>query len=145
MYDFVYTVGFFNNFHYGHYKLIERMSKIGKKIVVGVYDDHTLSLTRPETKDDHQPLEARMAKLKEYVDMIFVIPSLDPELYLKMMVDPDKKVRKCFCRADNIKWYPGWRWIKDNMSVEIFPYTYITKNVPTENNLGNIPQVLNDK
>jgi bifunctional ADP-heptose synthase (sugar kinase/adenylyltransferase) len=36
--DKVYTVGCFDLFHYGHIQLFERMSSIGKKLVVGVHD-----------------------------------------------------------------------------------------------------------
>ena len=36
--DKVYTVGCFDLFHYGHIHLFERMSSMGKKLIVGVHD-----------------------------------------------------------------------------------------------------------
>jgi cytidyltransferase-like protein len=123
MYDQVYTVGFFNNFHAGHQKILEEMRKKGKKLFVGIYDDQNMKLYKKLNSDEYQPLEIRMAKVKEYAEFVFVIPSLDPEMYLGMMLDPSKKISKCFMRADNIKYYPGWKWIYQNFSVNLIPYS----------------------
>lgn len=148
MYDQVYTVGFFNNFHYGHWKLLERMREKGHKLIVGVYDDTHMRLSKKLPEDKYQPVEIRMRNVKKYAEQVFVIPSLEPESYLEMINDPTPGLKKLFIRADNIKFYPGHEWVKDNMKSETVPYTYKfpknLENVPKELRSSKIPQEMSD-
>jgi len=155
MYDQVYTCGFFNNFHQGHWKLLTSMRKKGNKIFVGVYDDQHLKIHKNLKNGEYQPLEIRMSKVKEFADVVFVIPSLDPEMYIKMIMDNNPYSTKCYVRADNIKYYPAWKWIKSNFAVELIPYVYQLEDEEldlfnsTELNLNiklksSIPQILKE-
>ena len=117
LYDQVYTVGFFNNFHLGHLELLNSMRKKGKKLFVGVYDDRHLKISKNLKPYEYQPLEVRLEKIKEYAEVVFVIPSLDPEMYLRMIVDPSKNISKCFMKGGQEQYYIGWKWIKNNMNV----------------------------
>jgi cytidyltransferase-like protein len=157
MYDQVYTVGYFNNFHLGHLALLDAMRKKGKKIFVGIYDDQHMKLVKKLNPIDYQPLEVRMSKVKEYAEVVFIIPSLDPEMYLRMIMDPSKTVSKCFMRADDIKYYPGWKWIYQNFSISLISYYNMIdnenivelneniKDIDNKNKINDkIPQILSD-
>jgi cytidyltransferase-like protein len=135
MYDNVYTVGFFNNFHYGHWKLLERMREKGNKLIVGVYDDKHMRLIKKLPEEEYEPLEVRMGNVKKYAELVYVISSLDPELYLEMMKDPTPGLKHVFIRADDMKFYPGWEWVKENMKSEMVPYSY---KLPDD--LGDVPK-----
>ena len=52
LYDQVYTVGFFNNFHSGHLELLNSMRKKGKKLFVGLYDDQHMKISKNLKKSD---------------------------------------------------------------------------------------------
>jgi len=124
MYDQVYAVGFFNNFHYGHWKLLETMREKGKKLIIGIYDDKHMKLSKNLLEEDYEPLEVRMGRVKKYAELVYVIPSLDPELYLEMIRDPTRGLKQAFIRADDVKFYDGWEWVKNNMAFETIPYVY---------------------
>jgi len=149
MYDQVYTVGFFNNFHYGHWKLLQRMREKGRQLIVGVYDDKHLRLSKKMKPNQYQPLDVRMSNVKKYAEVVFVISSLEPESYLEMIRDPNPHLTQLFVRADNLRYYPGWKWVKDNMESELVSYTYKQpgdddESVPEELRNVSIPQELND-
>ena len=128
LYDQVYTVGFFNNFHLGHLELLNSMRKKGKKLFVGVYDDQHLKISKNLKPYEYQPLEVRLEKIKEYAEVVFVIPSLDPEMYLRMIVDPSKNISKCFMKGGQDQYYTGWKWIKNNMNVILIDKLFAIKN-----------------
>ncbi|KAL6063946.1 Cytidyltransferase [Balamuthia mandrillaris] len=92
---FIYSVGCFDLFHYGHKILFSRMRRFGGegcKLVIGVHDD--LSIYKLKAKWPIDPLEKRLANVAKYADRAFVIPSTDPTPYLAAIID--KKVSVVF-------------------------------------------------
>jgi len=136
MYDQVYTVGFFNNFHYGHWKLFQTMREKGNKLIVGVFDDKHMRLSKKLSENEYEPIEIRMGNVKRYAEMVYVIPCLDPESYLEMIRDTTPGIKQVFVRADDMKFFQGYEWVKNNMNFESVPYTY---KLPVES-LEDVPE-----
>lgn len=80
----VYTIGCFDLFHRGHENVLLSLREFGYYVVAGIHDD--ASYYQLKQKNTIENLETRIAKVKPYVDQIFVIPSTDPLPYIRAMV-----------------------------------------------------------
>ena len=66
--DRVYTIGCFDLFHHGHVNLIQRMRKLGKKVIVGVHDSRSIYKLKNRVPVDST--EKRMLNVKTVADQV---------------------------------------------------------------------------
>ncbi|KAL6063948.1 Cytidyltransferase, variant 3 [Balamuthia mandrillaris] len=122
---FIYSVGCFDLFHYGHKILFSRMRRFGGegcKLVIGVHDD--LSIYKLKAKWPIDPLEKRLANVAKYADRAFVIPSTDPTPYLAAIIDKKEAAFSVYMRGNDMPTFPGRQLIeKLGMRIHLFPYT----------------------
>lgn len=123
IYDEVYTVGCFDFFHKGHTKILNYMKQRGRKIIVGVHDDKSIEQLKNLNPNEHQPIEIRLANVKTIADVVFVVPNIDPTLYIAMIHNKDKSLKQIYIRADDNIEFPGKKYIMENMNIYYFPYT----------------------
>ena len=125
MYDNIYTVGCFDYFHYGHKHLLETMKSKGKKLIVGIHDDKSIEKLKNLEPCEHQPIEIRMANVKKYADIVYVITDTDPTFYIDCVITNDNnKSNSCFMRGNDMPDFPGKKLVEQKISVEFLPYTY---------------------
>ena len=119
----VYTIGCFDLFHRGHQNVLMSLREFGYFIVAGIHDDESYFKLKNKYTIDN--LETRMKNVKPFVDQLFVIPSTDPELYLKSMVsEQDIMAGKCcYARGDDMLQFPGREWVESVMPVHFVPRT----------------------
>lgn len=123
-FDKVFTVGCFDFCHEGHITLLNKLRKIGKKVIVGIHDDYSIRILKKLTPRQHNPLAERIKRLKPHCDRIFVIPDKDPSDYLEAFLDEsDNFETSIYIRAnDNIN-FPGKHIIEKKMNIDYLPYT----------------------
>lgn len=119
----VYTIGCFDLFHRGHQNVLLSLREFGYYIVAGIHDD--TSYFKLKNKYTIDNIETRMKNVKPYVDQIYVIPSTDPELYLKSMVSEQDILsgKCCYARGDDMLQFPGREWVESVMPVHFVPRT----------------------
>jgi len=117
----VYTVGCFDLLHQGHINLFKEMRKYGKTVIVGVHSDESIQLLKNRWPID--PLEKRIANVKQYVDEVFVIPSTDPTPYVLAMVSVKEGETGIYIRGDDMPHFPGKFEVEKKMMVKFVPYT----------------------
>lgn len=119
----VYTIGCFDLFHRGHQNVLLSLREFGYFIVAGIHDDESYFKLKNKYTIDN--LETRMKNVKEFVDQIYVIPSTDPELYLKSMVSEQDILagKCCYARGDDMLQFPGRKWVESVMPVHFVPRT----------------------
>ncbi len=124
MYDRIYTIGCFDFFHVGHQILLERMKDKGKEIIVGIHDDKSIEKLKHLEPCEHEPLDIRIQKVKQYANIVYVIPDIDPTLYIKCVIrDDDNKENACFIRGDDMMNFPSKDYIETRINIEYLPYT----------------------
>jgi cytidyltransferase-like protein len=119
----VYTIGCFDLFHRGHQNVLISLREFGYYIVAGIHDDESYFKLKNKYTIDN--LETRMENVKPFVDQLFVIPSTDPELYLKMVVSEQdiETGACCYARGDDMLQFPGREWVESVMPVHFVPRT----------------------
>jgi cytidyltransferase-like protein len=119
----VYTIGCFDLFHRGHQNVLMSLREFGYFLVVGIHDDESYFKLKNKYTIDN--LETRMKNVKPFADQIFVIPSTDPELYLKSMVSEHDILagKCCYARGDDMLQFPGREWCESVMPVHFVPRT----------------------
>lgn len=119
----VYTIGCFDLFHRGHQNVLNSLREFGYYIVAGIHDDESYFKLKNKYTIDN--LETRMSNVKPFVDQLFVIPSTDPELYLKSMVSEQDILtgQCCYARGDDMLQFPGREWCETVMPVHFVPRT----------------------
>ena len=112
-YDRIYTIGCFDWFHYGHEKLLKRLKACGNVLVVGIHDDDSLEKLKNLEPTDHQDIKTRMANVKKYADIVYVIPDKNPTFFLDCIILPtDNKENACYMRANDMPNFPGRDLVK---------------------------------
>lgn len=119
----VYTIGCFDLFHHGHENLLKDMRRFGGRVIVGIHDD--ASYERLKGKPAVHSIDRRVANVKQFSDMVFVIPSTDPTPYLQAMVVEHDVLegRVCFVRGDDMPAFPGRQWAEQVMPCFLLPRT----------------------
>ncbi|KAJ3176663.1 hypothetical protein HDU85_006854 [Gaertneriomyces sp. JEL0708] len=117
----VYTIGCFDLFHRGHASLLQSLRSFGECLIVGIHDDHSYFQLKGKYPID--PLEVRIKTLKPHCDMIFIIPSTDPTLYIESMIsDQDVERRSaCYVRGDDMPEFPSRELVESKMPVYLIP------------------------
>lgn len=118
----IYTVGCFDYFHYGHKEFFNNLRKHGKQIIAGIHDDSSLEKLKNLKPSDHESLTIRMHNVKTYADIVYVIPSTDPTLFIQMIDDKNEN-SKCYIRADDMRNFPGIEYVSSVMPIIYLPYT----------------------
>jgi len=138
MFERVYTIGCFDHFHQGHINLLTSMKKLGRRIIVGIHDDMSLESLKNLTPDEHEPIQTRMAKIRPYVDNVYVVPDCDPTFFLQCMVLPEDNLEtmtSCYARADDMPNFPGRKFIETRMEIYLIPYTHGISSTEIRKNL----------
>lgn len=119
----VYTIGCFDLFHRGHSNVLEALREFGYFIVAGIHDDESYFQLKNKYTIDN--LETRMNNVKPFVDQLFVIPSTNPDVYLKCMVSEQDILSGacCYARGDDMLQFPGREWVESVMPVHFVPRT----------------------
>jgi len=124
MYDKVFTVGCFDQFHKGHIKLIKTMKKYGKEIIVGLHDDKSIEYLKNLNNFHHDSLDKRLDNLKKHVDRVFIVSDKDPTIYLKAIINKNDISKSCYIRANDMPNFPGRKFIEDEgIKIILIPYT----------------------
>ncbi len=124
MYKRVYTIGCFDWFHVGHKNLLNILRDYGETVIVGIHDDNSIRILKNLKPNQHQLLKIRMENVKQYADIVYVIPDTDPTFFLECIVQKDdNKENACFIRADDMPNFPGRKFIEKKMSIKLIPYT----------------------
>lgn len=120
----VVTVGTFDVAHHGHVNLLRSMRAFGKSTIVGIHDD--VSYAQLKGKPPEEPLEKRMAAIRDHCDVIFVIPSTDPTPYIAASLLPSdvEKKRVVYVRGEDMAEFPGRKWVESKkIPIYLLPRT----------------------
>lgn len=119
----VYTIGCFDLFHRGHQNVLNSLREFGYFIVAGIHDDESYFQLKNKYTIDN--LETRMKNVKPFVDQLFVIPSTNPDIFLKCMVSEQDILTGscCYARGDDMLNFPGREWVESVMPVHFVPRT----------------------
>jgi len=109
----VITIGCFDLFHRGHENMLRSLRDFGGFVVVGIHDD--ASYFQLKNKHTVQKLEERMANVKRFADMVFVIPSTDPTPYLQAAISEQDIANGtvCYVRGEDMPTFPGREYIEN--------------------------------
>ncbi|XP_078587318.1 uncharacterized protein LOC144868684 [Branchiostoma floridae x Branchiostoma japonicum] len=119
--DAVFTVGCFDLFHTGHEVLLQRMRKMGRKVVVGVHD--SASIYKNKRRMPIESTETRMRNVKVYADVVFCIASADPTDYIECVFDKKAGETAVYVRGDDWPTFPGMKAVERLMPIRLLPYT----------------------
>ena len=138
-YDRVFSVGCFDQFHYGHKKILNTMRNYGNELIIGIHDDESIEKLKNLSKSAHKPLEERLKDLKPYCDRVFIINSTDPTYSLQSIIsDKDNKENSVFIRGDDNQSFPGIKFIEKRISIKYLPYTSSISATKIRKELGLI-------
>lgn len=118
----VYTVGCFDLFHRGHERMLRALRWFGTYVVVGIHDDD--SYERLKSKRPIDSLATRMANVKPFADMVFVIPDVSPGSWLRAMVSQQDLDDQCTCyvRGEDMPNFPDRDQVEEwGMPVHLLP------------------------
>ena len=80
-----------------------------------------------------------MTNVKQYADVVFVIPDKDPTFFLKCIItNDDNKQNACFIRGDDMLNFPGRELIENIMSIHFLHYT---EGISSTNIRKNMKQI----
>lgn len=120
----VYTVGCFDHFHEGHKILLQRLKQHGDRLIVGVHDDDSIERLKKISSFEHDDVYHRVRNVKQYADIVYIIPDTDPTECLKAIVPKDStKINSCYIRGDDMPNFPGREFIESKMDIKLLPYT----------------------
>ena len=123
-YKRVFSVGCFDQFHYGHKKILKSMREYGDELIVGIHDDNSIEKLKNLTPSAHKIFEKRLEDLKPFCDRVFIINSVDPTNALKAIISEiDNKDNSVFIRGNDNQNFPGIEFIKTKISIKYLPYT----------------------
>ena len=124
MYETIYSIGCFDHFHSGHIKLLTDMRKYGKKLIIGVHDDESLSKLKNLKKEEIDNELIRMKNVKKYAEHVYLIKGTDPTPFIQLMLNQkDNKESSCYIRGDDMKEFPSREFVEKKISIKFLPYT----------------------
>ena len=116
MYETIYSIGCFDHFHSGHIKLLTDMRKYGKKLIIGVHDDESLSKLKNLKKEEIDNELIRMKNVKKYAEHVYLIKGTDPTPFIQLMLNQkDNKESSCYIRGDDMKEFPSREFVEKNL------------------------------
>jgi len=138
-YERVFSVGCFDQFHYGHKKILTTMREFGKELIVGIHDDESIEMLKNLPKNAHKKLEDRLKDLKPYCDRIFIINSTDPtDALVGIISDSDNKENAVFIRGADNQTFPGKNFVETKINIHYLPYTESISATKIRKDLGLI-------
>ena len=138
-YERVFSVGCFDQFHYGHKKILNSMREFGKELIVGIHDDDSIEKLKNLPKNAHKQLKDRLKDLKPYCDRIFIINSTDPtDALIGIISDSDNKENAVFIRGADNQTFPGKNFVETRISIHYLPYTESISATKIRKDLGLI-------
>lgn len=117
----VYTIGTFDLLHRGHEQLLRSLRMFGDYVVVAIHDDESYFKLKKKWPMDN--IQERCRKIKQFADMVFVIPDVDPTFWMQLMLSDEDIANKncCYVRGDDMEQFPGREWIESQMPVFLTP------------------------
>ena len=85
MYDFVLTIGCFDQFHYGHINILKKLKKQCNRLIIGIHDNESIS--KIKNISNIQSFNDRKKNVLEYADEIFEIFNADPTECTKSFIN----------------------------------------------------------
>jgi cytidyltransferase-like protein len=138
-YERVFSVGCFDQFHYGHKKILNSMREFGKELIVGIHDDDSIEKLKNLPKNAHKTLKDRLKDLKPYCDRIFIINSTDPtDALVGIISDSDNKENAVFIRGADNQTFPGKHFVETKINIHYLPYTESISATKIRKDLGLI-------
>ena len=135
----VFSVGCFDQFHYGHKKILTTMREFGEELIIGIHDDESIEKLKNIPVNAHKKLEDRLKDIKPYCDRIFIINSTDPtDALIGIISENDNKKNSVFIRADDNKSFPGKKFVENKISIHYLPYTPSISATKIRKDLGLI-------
>ena len=138
-YERVFSVGCFDQFHYGHKKILTTMREFGKELIVGIHDDDSIEKLKNLPSNAHKKLKDRLKDLKPYCDRIFIINSTDPtDALIGIISDLDNKENAVFIRGADNQTFPGKEFVETKINIHYLPYTESISATKIRKDLGLI-------
>jgi len=138
-YERVFSVGCFDQFHYGHKKILTTMREFGKELIIGIHDDDSIEKLKNLPKNAHKKLEDRLKDLKPYCDRIFIINSTDPtDALIGIISESDNKENSVFIRGADNQTFPGKKFVETKINIHYLPYTESISATRIRKDLGLI-------
>ncbi|EDQ86129.1 uncharacterized protein MONBRDRAFT_38560 [Monosiga brevicollis MX1] len=117
----VFSIGCFDLFHRGHENMLRMLREFGTFVVVGVHDDE--SYFKLKNKKTIHNTQQRVEHVKNFADMVFVIPDTNPTPWIRAMVSKQdvEAGRVCYVRGEDMIDFPGRDFVEANMPVFFLP------------------------
>ena len=92
-YSIVFTNGCFDLLHLGHLDYLEKASRLGDKLVIGLNADVSVKMLKGENRPIHdQETRSQMLEAMEFVDMVVIFDEETPQALVEA-VSPDVMVK----------------------------------------------------
>lgn len=138
-YNEIYTIGCFDNFHWGHERLLYFLQKHCNHLIIGIHNNDSISKIKNLDIQSIQPLEDRVKNIRVFTDNIVIITKTDPTSEMKKYIEDRygniKPIKNCcFIRGGDNKKFPSIELINSIMDIYYLPYypnisaTYIRNN-----------------
>lgn len=138
-YKRVFSVGCFDQFHYGHKKILTSMREYGDELIIGIHDDESIEKLKNLPINAHKKLSDRLKDLKPFCDRIFIINSTDPtDALIGIISENDNKENSVFIRGDDNQKFPGKKFVENKISIHYLPYTETISATKIRKDLGLI-------
>lgn len=84
----VFTTGVFDCLHIGHINLLEKASRFGDELVVGVVLDEAVKRVKGESRPFHNHSDRwRIVESLKFVDRAFIVEDFDPNLIIRKYLE----------------------------------------------------------
>jgi len=138
-YERVFSVGCFDQFHFGHKKILTTMREYGNELIIGIHDDDSIEKLKNLSPNAHKKLEDRLKDLKPYCDRIFIINSTDPtNSLIGIIAESDNKENSVFIRGADNQTFPGKQFVENKINIHYLPYTESISATKIRKDLGLI-------
>jgi glycerol-3-phosphate cytidylyltransferase len=104
----VYTLGVWDGMHIGHLKLLERASKLGHILIVGVVEDNAVKAVKGEDRPKHKENERlEIIRAIKYVDDAILVPNFDPNFFVRKYSSHNYHIHYSNNFSDNLVYVRG--------------------------------------
>ena len=116
-FDTIYSIGCFDQFHFGHRKLLKKMKSMGKELIIGIHDDSSIEKLKNLSPEHHDKIYTRMQNVSQFADRVFIVPDTDPTECLKCIIKTtDNHSNSCYVRANDMIDFPGKNLVFESAS-----------------------------
>lgn len=125
----VFTLGVWDGMHIGHLKLLERASKLGHLLIVGVVEDKAVKTVKGNDRPKHKEKERlEIVKAIKYVDDAILVPDFDSNIFVKKCLgNSDKYYYSEIHKSNLIYVYGEDQTHLKKLNNEIFTIVYLDR------------------